>query len=125
MNRIKHILIVDDDAAVRSTLCENLRESGFDVSEAENGIQGLAMINRCRIPNLVITDIIMPGMDGLQMIEEIRKINFGIPIFVISGGARIEAEDFLKEAQAQGANAVFPKPIDFDRLEATIQQMMK
>lgn len=124
MSTGKRILVIDDDNAVRGTICENLRDAGFDVLEAANGLHGLAMIEGYGIPDVVITDIIMPEMGGIEAIEEIRKKNSGVNIIAISGGGRTDTEDFLETAQKRGADAVFSKPIDMDKLEDLINRLV-
>lgn len=121
MNANAKILMIDDDADVRATICENLRESGYQVLEAANGLHGLAMIEAYN-PALVITDIVMPEMGGYEVIEEVKKTRPDIKIIAISGGARLEQSDFFETARAAGATAAFSKPIDLDRLEMTIRQ---
>lgn len=116
----KRILIIDDDDEVRLTLSENLREAGFEVLEAANGLDGLVMIDRHGILDVIITDIIMPAMGGLEAIQEIRRSSPSAKIIAISGGGRTQAEDFLETAMAEGADAVFSKPFDMDRLESMI-----
>ncbi len=121
----KRILVIDDDTAVRTTICENLRELDFEVLEASNGVHGLAVIEGHGYPDIIITDMIMPGMGGKETIEEIRKVQKNVIIIAISGGGRTEAEDFLESALAQGANAAFPKPVDLDKLEASVVRFMQ
>lgn len=116
----KTILVIDDDEAVRMMLCENFRECGFCVLEAGNGIQGMAEIARHGFPDIIVTDIIMPQMGGLETIETVRKMDRDVKIIAISGGCRVGAEDFLETAKKIGANKVFQKPIDLDNLEDEI-----
>jgi CheY-like chemotaxis protein len=124
MNAIsKSILVIDDDLAVRSTLCENLRDAGFHIIEASNGLDGLVMIDRHGLPDIIITDVIMPVMGGLEAIQEIRRLAPAAKIIAISGGGRTEAEDFLETALREGAQAVFSKPFDIDKLESTILRL--
>jgi DNA-binding NtrC family response regulator len=122
-HNLKKILVIDDDVGVRTTLCENLRDSGFYVTEASNGLDGLVMINRHGSPDVIITDIIMPGMGGLEAIQEIRRLSPRSKVIAISGGGRTESEDFLETALREGAVATFPKPFDMDKLEATIMKL--
>lgn len=117
---MKRILVIDDDSPVRTTICENLRDWGFIALEAANGVQGMTTIQQYGIPDIVITDIIMPEMDGLEVIKEIRKQKSGVKIIAISGGGRTEAEDFLESAKKAGADLTFSKPLDLDQLERTI-----
>ena len=124
MEKLK-ILVIDDDQAVRETLCENLVECGFDVSEAQDGQCGLEMIESGNIPNLVVTDIIMPRKEGLETIIHLRKEHPSIKLIAISGGGRTKTSDFLELAKKLGADAVMPKPIDIDELELTIKALLQ
>lgn len=123
MGPLKNILVIDDDQAVRETICENLRDSGFAVLEAAGGGEGLGMLEALGAGSIVITDIIMPEMNGLDVIRAVRKRRADVKIIAISGGRRTETEDFLESAQRLGAQAAFPKPVDLDRLEGTIKNL--
>ena len=120
MDNRKNILVIDDDKAVRMVLCESCRELGFNVLEAEDGIQGMAVIAKHGFPDVIVTDIIMPQMGGLETIETIRKMNRDVRIIAISGGCRVGAEDFLDTAKKIGANMSFQKPINLDDLDEAI-----
>lgn len=115
------ILVIDDDAAVRESVCDNLRDVGYIVLEAANGLHGLVMIEGYGVPDVIITDIIMPEMGGLEAIEKIRSQNPDVKIIAISGGGRTKSGDFLEEAMQMGAIKTFSKPIDMDKLENTIK----
>lgn len=118
------ILVIDDDHAVRKTICDNLLECGYDVYEAENGEQGLKVIQSGTIPKIVITDIIMPEKEGLETIMELKKTHPGIRLIAISGGGRTKSNDFLHLASVLGAHATLPKPLDMNRLEETIRMLI-
>jgi DNA-binding response OmpR family regulator len=118
------ILVIDDDHAVRRTICENLSESGYDVLDAADGDQGLNLIDPEAPPSLVVTDIIMPRKEGLETIIEIRKKFPQIKLIAISGGGRTRSTDFLALAKRLGSDAIIPKPIDMDQLEKTIKSLV-
>ncbi len=122
---MKQVLVIDDDCPVRTTICENLREWGFIVLEARNGRQGIETIDRLGFPDIVITDIIMPEMGGIEVIKEIRKRESGVKIIAISGGGRTEAEDFLETAKKTGADMAFSKPLDLDHLETAVNDLTR
>lgn len=103
------ILVVDDDAMVRTTVSTILRHHGFEVDLAVNGKQGLAAFREAA-PDLVITDIIMPEKEGLETIIEMRRARPAIKIIAMSGGGRVGNSDFLRMAKSLGADAVIPKP---------------
>ena len=104
------ILVVDDDAAVRDSIAMVLDGMGFQVDQADQGASGLRLL-RANEPDLVITDILMPQKEGIEMIREIRGVLPQTPIIAISGGADPGA-DYLKMAQSFGASAILAKPFD-------------
>ena len=118
------ILVIDDDHAVRKTICDNLVECGYEVCDAEDGEQGLKVIKSGRVPQVVITDIIMPQKEGLETIMELRGSYPDIKLIAISGGGRTKSSDFLHLASVLGANATLPKPLDMNQLEETIDTLI-
>lgn len=118
------ILVIDDDRDVRNTMCENLRDCGYEVLDARNGAVGLQLMESLGFPEIVITDIIMPEKEGLETIMEIRKKQPGVKIIAMSGGGHGQVCNFLDMAQRLGADASFPKPVDMDRLEETIKKLV-
>lgn len=80
----KHILIVDDDPSIRSLLKRNLEKS-YKCSEAVNGVEALSLLSESNSFDLVITDIQMPVMSGIKLIEEMDKRSIKKPVCVISG----------------------------------------
>jgi two-component system, OmpR family, alkaline phosphatase synthesis response regulator PhoP len=115
------ILLVDDNADVRELLAFMLNESGFLVITADNGLGGLKVAEAER-PDLVITDICMPHLDGIQMIIRLRKLlEFGtLPILVISAYGSGETAAAL----SAGANLAIHKPVDFDCLIDHVKQLL-
>jgi two-component system, chemotaxis family, chemotaxis protein CheY len=109
------ILVIDDDAIVRTTLGYLLRDAGYEIATAEDGVRGMAMFCSEQ-PDLVITDIIMPEQEGIQTITEMRRAKPDAKIIAISGGGRIGNTDFLQIALVLGAMDVVPKPFDPDEL---------
>ena len=115
------IVIIDDERDVREALQEVLGRAGFQVDVAASGDQGLALL-RQRPGDVVITDIIMPGRDGVEMISEIRKEFPATKIIAISGGGNvtplayepkaIKTEAYLASATAAGADMTLTKPFD-------------
>lgn len=81
----KSILVVDDDNLVRKTLAESLTAAGYTVTEAVNGQDGLTKIQQLR-PDLVVSDVRMPELDGLQMVQKLRAEEWGkqVPIIILS-----------------------------------------
>jgi CheY-like chemotaxis protein len=121
----KHILVIDDENSVRKIICDNLKLSGFRVSAAVDGNEGLSMIDAARPPDIVITDMIMPNKSGLEVISEIRRSHPSIRLIAISGGGRMEAvNDLLEKAKETGADATLSKPLDLDELERIIGELL-
>jgi DNA-binding response OmpR family regulator len=114
------ILIVDDEADVRDTLCENLLACGFEATSAVDGIDAEHQMSE-NLPDLVITDIIMPRREGLETIVEIRRKYPQVKLIAISGGGRMNTTDFLALAEKLGADGVLAKPIELDELEKMIR----
>jgi two-component system chemotaxis response regulator CheY len=96
------ILVIDDDAIVRMTVEHILRDAGYEVLTAENGLRGMAVFCSQQ-PDLVITDILMPEQEGIQTIAEMRKAKPDAKIIAISGGGHGGKVDFLSMARALGA----------------------
>ncbi len=101
-----NILIIDDDPQFRRLLVRILKGAGYTVSKAINGRDGLDLFRLMR-PALVITDIVMPDMEGIEMIREMRAEASTLPILAISGeGPPL----YLRAAVKLGASAALPKP---------------
>ena len=116
MGRHRHILIVEDDYFLRNLLSEELGVRGYAVVSAINGFQALDLIDSNPVL-AVITDIFMPDMDGIELIQTLRKHHPAMPIFAMSGGVRhADVEDFLGFAKCFGADEVFAKPVDMAAL---------
>ena len=105
-----HILLVDDDAAVRDSVAMVLLDAGFTVEQAENGIDAMRRLKQ-RVPDLVVTDILMPEKEGIECIREIRSLAPEVPVIAISGAGGGQA-DYLGMARLLGAAAVLAKPFD-------------
>ena len=119
------IMVVDDEEEVRGVVCENLAACGFDVAYARDGQEALNMIDGgSHHPQVVITDIIMPRKEGLEVIMELRRRHPDIRLIAISGGGRTKSTDFLHLAKKLGADAILPKPLDIDMLEKTVRELV-
>jgi DNA-binding response OmpR family regulator len=119
----QRILVIDDDADVRETIRIALEAEGYEVVDAGDGQQGLAAFRR-RVPDLVITDIVMPVTEGLQTIREIRRLRPAAPILAVSAGGRAGRHDFLEIARSLGAWEVIAKPFDPDELVARVKSCL-
>jgi two-component system nitrogen regulation response regulator NtrX len=114
------ILIIDDERAIRSTLSEILQHEGYKVELAENGEEGLAKFNST-VFDVVLCDIKMPKMDGMEFLEKSRQANPDVPLIMISGHGTIET---AVEAVKKGAFDYISKPPDLNRLLITLRNAM-
>jgi len=117
------VLIIDDEANVRDVLSRFFIKRGWPVHTAGDGREGLE-ICRTHPVDVVITDIVMPEMEGLETIKAIRKELPAIKIIAISGGGRIEPGSYLDLARKLGAHRVFEKPFDLKNMRATIEELL-
>ncbi len=112
---MKRILVVDDEAQIRTMLTQMLEQEGYTVDTAQNGEEGLTMIGR-HTYDLVVTDMIMPVKDGLKFIMELVNDYPEMKILAISGGGAIKAERYLTMAGYLGDIATLEKPFKRDVL---------
>lgn len=119
----KTILVIDDDGAVRSSLEAVLAPMNYRVLVAADGIEGYEKFRHHK-PHLVITDIIMPGQEGIETIMKIRKDLPGTKIIAMSGGGRTQSEGYLGLAEKIGADVVLNKPFDFDVLMQAVEKCL-
>jgi len=114
------IVLIDDDELTRETLQEVLESAGYEVDAAPEGGAGLA---RCKeqSPDLVITDLIMPGKEGMETIVELRRDFPAVPIIAISGGSRIGPGSYLHTAVKLGASSGLEKPFSPGMLLDVVQ----
>ncbi len=115
------VLIIDDERPIRSTLRDILEYEKLKVEEAENGKQGLESIEKNDF-DLVLCDIKMPGMDGMEVLKKIQDINPELPVVMISGHGTIET---AVEAIKSGAYDYIAKPPDLNRLLVTVRNAME
>lgn len=114
---MEKILIIDDNRIILRTLSEILTKVGYTIVEAEDGESGLHFV-RTEHPDLVITDYQMPGINGLEVLSEIRKINVAIPVILLTALGHVVLT--IKSIQL-GAFDFLEKPIDPLKLKSTIQ----
>lgn len=113
----KSILIIDDERSIRNTLKEILVYEKYAVLEAENGKQGLEVLGSAEI-DLVMCDIKMPEMDGMEVLKRIQTLKPEVPVVMISGHANI---DTAVEALKNGAYDFLQKPLDLNRILVTVR----
>lgn len=111
------ILIIDDVEGVRDSIRRTLERSGYDVVSARDGKAGLQTIEQ-EAPDLVITDILMPEMEGLQTIQEIAKSQPDLPVIAITGSI---GTPYLQAALKFGATHGLYKPFSQEALLATVR----
>lgn len=116
---MKKILIIDDERSIRRALGEILEFEGFEVSDAEDGKQGLELIEKIDF-DLVFCDIKMPGMDGMEVLDFIHSSHADIPVVMISGHGTIET---AVEAIKKGAFDFIEKPLDLNRILVTLKNV--
>lgn len=114
------VLIVDDEPLVRQTLSEWMRRKNFRVIEADGGRQAMERIRKDE-PDIVISDMVMPGMDGLQLLKEAKTIKADIPFLMISGyPSRSTALDIMK----YGASDYLAKPFTPEELARRVNRTL-
>ena len=111
------VLVVDDEENIRDMLVTYLESEGYDVVTADNGMTALASIEEHN-PQVVLLDIRMPDMDGLQCLRAIKRKNAELPVIMMSGFA---SEHIARKTLEIGAFDYMDKPISFDHLIKVIQ----
>ena len=117
------ILIIEDDTDLRKMLAKLLERENYRVLEAGTGLEAIQIIDYY-IPQLVITDIIMPDQDGIGTINLLKKNHPGIKIIAISGGGRMLSEDYPKIAKMLGADHTFKKPFDNKEFVLKVKELL-
>jgi len=118
-----NILVIDDDATIQLVFSQFLTSLGHEIMQAENGKKGMSMIQETR-PDLVITDIMMPEMDGLEILMQLRSTHDSVPVIAISGGMRSLPVNFLQQAKLFGARYVFEKPVPLEVLRNAVTELL-
>ena len=113
------VLLIEDDAAVRASLALGLRLEGLEVLEAENGVFGLALLEM--LPDIVLLDIILPGMDGFGVLEQIRARSV-VPIIMLTALDEVSAK--VRGLKA-GADDYVVKPYSLSEVLARIQALLR
>jgi DNA-binding response OmpR family regulator len=119
----KKILLIDDDPKITRVLDLRLRKAGYQVFVASNGVAGLNLF-RAEQPDIIITDILMPGKEGLETIMELRRDSPEIKIIAMSGGGRIGADEYLDLAKKFGAQYTFTKPFTGKEVLQAVKQLL-
>lgn len=112
------ILVVEDDAAIRRLARDLLADEGYEVFTAESGPAGLDTLSVAQ-PDLVVLDLMMPQMDGVEFAQAMEERHRVVPIVVLSGSHDIE-----RRAEEMGAAGAVLKPFDIDDFLATVRQAL-
>jgi DNA-binding response OmpR family regulator len=122
------IMIADDDPMVRKTMKSILVAKGHDVLEAEDGQEAILVLRNLtpeRTVELIITDILMPKIDGLSMIVELRRLNMRTKILAVTGGGRMIHSNFLAAARNVGAHDALKKPFTHHQLLEKVDSLLR
>jgi two-component system nitrogen regulation response regulator NtrX len=114
------ILVIDDEAAIRESLRMTLEYEGYEFVGAATGQEGLALVER-ELPDLVLLDVKMPGMDGLEVLDRLRAMNEALPVVVISGHGTIST---AVEATKKGAFDFIEKPFASERVLVSLRNAL-
>lgn len=117
------ILVIDDDALVLESVKIALEFNGHGVVTAHDGVDGMKLVH-AETFDLVITDLIMPRMDGMETLLEIKRSPSAPKVMVISGGGRVSSGHYLETADALGADDVLAKPFSTSELMARVEGVL-
>jgi putative two-component system response regulator len=114
------ILVIDDEAVVRNVMVEILESSGYEVAVAETAERGLALLDSCD-PDILVSDILMPGLSGLELLDAVRARRASLPVVLVTGGGTY---DILTKALARGAAGLVTKPFSHTQLIAAVDDAL-
>lgn len=117
------ILVIDDEPHILLMLKKMLERHDFEIDMATNGAEGLSLF-KLSTPDLVITDIIMPEMEGLETIREMKRIKPDLKIIAMSGGGKVSADSYLKIAGIFGASKSLSKPFSMNEMLLAVQDLI-
>ena len=121
MNKAVRILVVDDEMIVREALSNYLREDGYEAVAVETGAEALQKVEGERW-NVLFVDLKMPGMDGLEVLREVRKITSDLPVIIITAYATI---DSAVQAMKDGAYDYIVKPFDPEAIALVVEKVVE
>lgn len=120
---MKQILVIDDEPSIRFLLKKMLEREGYAVITASDGDEGMKLFQESFF-DLVITDILMPEKEGIEIIMEIKREHPDIPVIAISGGGFNSPGNYLNIAAAAGAAAALEKPVEKEALLSHVQNLL-
>ena len=115
------ILVVEDDEAIRGLLAEVLRDDGYDVGEAANGVEALAYLDDHK-PDLIVLDLMMPVMDGWTFVEECHRHEYCRDIPIVVTSASHDLPRTSERLRAYGVRTCLAKPFDVEGLLALVER---
>ena len=117
------VLLVDDDAAVRAMMLTALELEGLEVVAVGDARTALGWLRKTP-PRLLVTDLYMPGMDGLELLAVAGRVAPSVPVLVISGGGRFQSTTPLAAAERMGAVSTLAKPFSVEELVAAVRSAL-
>lgn len=117
------ILVIDDNNEMRRLLRDLLERVGYQVFEASEGDEGIKLYREQQI-EMVITDLIMPGKEGIETIIQLKQDVPDVKIIAMSGGGQIKPQFYLECAKGFGAVHAFAKPINCQKLLAAVKELI-
>lgn len=118
------ILVIEDEELVRRSFEAIFDSRGDEVFLAKNGLEGLKAFD-ANPADLVVCDILMPEMEGIETIRELRRRSASVPIISVSGGGRMGNTNFLEIARKCGADAALAKPFSVDELKSLVGRLLE
>lgn len=116
----KKVMIVDDSRTIRQQVSFTLSKGGYEVVEAEDGVEGLSKLAENADISMIISDVNMPNMNGLEMVEKMKENGVSIPIVMLTTEG---ASDLIERAKAAGAKGWLVKPFKPEQLVAAVGKL--
>jgi YesN/AraC family two-component response regulator len=120
---MKSILIIDDEEQIRTMLRNLLERLGYEVVEAPDGKKGIRLFRKSPT-DLIITDIVMPEKEGIELIMELKQEFPDVKIIAISGGGHNDPENYLSLAKELGAQRIVAKPFEKEDLLKAVRELV-
>jgi DNA-binding response OmpR family regulator len=120
----KNVLVIEDEESIREYMCYILQKNGYHVDEAKNGAEGLEHFTRGKV-DLVVTDMVMPGKDGGEIMRTIRKVDPAVAMVAVSGAMSFTELVAGAAAGKGGADEVIQKPFTENEFLKTIRRCLK
>ena len=118
-----HVLVVDDDDDVRAVVRKVVTKLGHQVWDVADGAEALKLLESTQV-DLIISDVYMADMDGMELLVRIQQLELDVPVVVISGGGFKSREEVLTMAAACGAVATLDKPFTVEQLRETVEPFL-